>query len=153
MARFRRINIDGCSLFKTETRILAAAAFPGTAVAINPANDQFVAANGTTGARGQLYVLDAAYHQGLFASDQVPANVSAVGNYLEPGREFAVRMPAGEYTKDEPVVINASGQFVSLPAGAGSYNVVGYVQENDPVTLSAPDLIRIRVQFDNTTVA
>jgi len=151
--RYHRINIDGCSLFQTETRLLTVAAMPGTAVRIDPATDKFVAANGTTGVPSRLYVLDAANSQGLSVADQVPANVSAIGNYLESDREFAVLMAAGTYVKDQPVVINASGQFASLPTGTGAYNVVGYVQENDPVTISAPDLIRIRVQLNKATVA
>lgn len=153
MARFRRINIDGKSLFKTETRLLTAAAFPGTAVTIDKATDQFVTANGTTGPRARLYVLDEAAIIGLDTMTQVPAGCSAIGNYLEEGREFAVRMAAGTYTKDDPVVVNATGQFVALPGGAGSYNVVGFVQEDEPVTLAAPDLIRIRAQSGPVTVA
>ncbi|EHF0044282.1 hypothetical protein IFY18_002681 [Salmonella enterica] len=35
MSRYRRVNIDGKSLYKTETRITAAELLPGTAVTIN----------------------------------------------------------------------------------------------------------------------
>lgn len=146
MARYRRINIDGCSLFKTETRILGAAAYPGTAVVIDPADDdKFAVGNGTVGAP-RLYVLDAAQTQGLGAMEQIPANVSAIGNYLEEGREFAVRMAAGTYKKDLPVYVNATGQFTLVPTAAGTYRAVGTVQEEDEVTTTAVDLIRIRVQ-------
>jgi hypothetical protein len=35
MPRYRRVNIDGQSLYKTETRTTAAALLPGTAATIN----------------------------------------------------------------------------------------------------------------------
>lgn len=147
MARFRRINIDGCSLFQTETRILAAAAYPGTALVINPSNeDQFSVGNGTVGAP-RLYVLDEAWYLGLGCMEQIPAGNSVIGNYLEEGREFAARMVAGTYKKDQPVYVNATGQITAVPATAGTYRVIGYVQEQDQVTTTAVDLIRIRVQF------
>ena len=48
MARYRRINIDGKSLYKTETRIMAQELSPGVGVVID-ANGKFTAATEATG--------------------------------------------------------------------------------------------------------
>ncbi|MEN1361328.1 hypothetical protein AAIH09_31885, partial [Pseudomonas aeruginosa] len=79
MSRYRRVNIDGKSLFKTETRKTAAALYPGTFAVID-GDDEFAQADEVV---GRLYVLDSAYHEGLGITDQIPAGHSAVGNYLE----------------------------------------------------------------------
>lgn len=150
MARFRRINLDGISLFKTETRIMAAAAYPGTIAVLSGANE-FAVGDGTSDAQPRFYVLDEAAHEGLGCMDQIPADHSAIGNYLENDREFAARMVAGTYRKDQSVYVNATGQVTLVPAGAGTYRAIGYVQEQDEVTTTAVDLIRIRVQFHTVT--
>lgn len=146
MARYRRVNIDGKSLFKTETRVLAAAMLPGTFVVIN-GTDQFVQVGGVV---GRMYILDVAHHEGLSILDQIPAGHSGIGNYLEEGREFAVRMAAGAYKKDQPVTVNASGMAAAIPGGAGTYQVIGYIQEN--VTLAGVDFVRIRARASTVTV-
>lgn len=148
MPRYRRVNIDGKSLFKTETRKTAAALYPGTFAVIND-DDEF--AQATAGAGGRLYIIDCAYHEGLGITDQVPEGHSAIGNYLEEGREFAVRMAAGTYTKDQAVTVGANGLAVPVPAGAGTYKVIGYIQ--DEVTTTEVDFIRIRARADSVTVA
>ena len=61
MPRYRRVNIDGQSLYKTETRTTAAALLPGTAATIN-SSDKFAQATALT---GRLYIIDVGYHQGL----------------------------------------------------------------------------------------
>ncbi|MNP28751.1 hypothetical protein D3C76_1217360 [compost metagenome] len=147
MARYRRVNIDGKSLFKTETRKTAAALYPGTFVVIDD-SDLFAQANGVT---GRIYILDCAHHEGLSITDQVPAGHSGIGNYLEEGREFAVRMAAGAYKKDQAVTISAGGLAVPVPTGAGTYKVIGYIQ--DTVTTTAVDFIRIRARADSVTVS
>jgi hypothetical protein len=149
MARFRRINIDGKSLYKTETRLLLAAAFPGTVQIIN-ADDKFAVGNGTVGSP-RLYLLDENAFEGLDCMTQIPAGHTAIGNYIEDDREFAVRMAAGTYRKDQSVYVNATGQVTLVPATAGTYRAIGYVQEQDEVTTTDVDLIRIRVQFHTIT--
>ena len=147
MARYRRVNIDGKSLFKTETRKTAALMYPGTFVVIND-SDLFAQASSVV---GRMYVLDAAHHEGLTINDQVPSGHSGIGNYLEEGREFAVRMAAGTYTKDQPVTVSATGLAIPLPTAAGTYKVIGYIQ--DDVVTTAADFIRIRVRADSVTVS
>lgn len=61
MARYRRVNIDGQSLYKTETKLAAIALLPGTAAVIN-SSGAFAQAAALT---GRLYIIDCAYHQGL----------------------------------------------------------------------------------------
>ncbi len=56
MSRYRRVNIDGQSLYKTETRLAAAALLPGTFAVIN-GDDKFAQAAATV---GRLYVIDCA---------------------------------------------------------------------------------------------
>lgn len=142
--RYRRVNIDGKSTFKTETRVMNAALYPGTVVEINSA-DKFVAATAASGKR--LYVLNPAEHEGLSITEQIPAGDSGVGNYLEEGREFAVRVAAGAYTKDQPLTI-VSGAFAAVPSAAGTYPIVGYSQ--DTVTTTDTDFIRVRIQTGDT---
>lgn len=146
MARYRRVNIDGKSLYKTETRLAAAAIYPGTFAVIDE-DDKFAQANAET---GRVYIVDCAYHEGLGITDQIPAGHSAVGNYLEEGREFAVRMAAGTYTKDQPVTVSAAGLAVAVPTAEGTYPVIGFIQ--DDVTTTAIDFIRIRARASSVTV-
>ncbi|CFB70207.1 hypothetical protein N4219_09735 [Yersinia enterocolitica] len=146
MSRYRRVNIDGDSLFKTETRKTAAALYPGTLVVINGSK---LFAQATTPV-GRMYVLDNAYHEGLGITDQIPSGHSAIGNYLEEGREFAVRVAAGTYTKDQPITVVA-GLAAAVPAAAGTYKIIGYCQ--DAVVTAAVDFIRIRVRADSVTVS
>ncbi len=106
MARYRRVNIDGQSLYKTETRKVAAASLPGTFVTIN-GDDEFAVAAATV---GRLYVLDPAFSEGLGITDSIPAGHSTSGNYVEEGRELAILCPAGTYAKDTPIKLGANGQ-------------------------------------------
>lgn len=150
MPRFRRVNIDGKSLYKTETRLTAAALQPGTVVGIN-GSDLFATAG--TAPSIMCYVLGAGESEGLTIEEAIPSGHSAVGNYLEEGREFAVAVAAGTYTKDQALTIIA-GKFAAIPVAAGTYRIYGYVQEPDgPIVLAAPDFIRIRVRASSIVVA
>lgn len=140
MSRYRRVNIDGKSLYKTETRIAAAALLPGTFATINNDNEFAVATAGTV---GRIYVIDCAYHEGLGIRDVVPAGHSAIGNYVEESRELALLVSAGTYKKDQPITIGASGQ-----AAAGDENIIGFCQ--DDAVLAGADFIRVRMR---TTLA
>lgn len=134
MSRYRRVNIDGLSV--TETRTAAAALLPGTFATISAA-DKFAQAGA---AAGRLYVVNPAYHQGLGIRDAVPAGDSAVGEYVEEGRELAVLVPAGAYKKDTPIKLDANGR--GAIASGDTDSVLGYSQ--DEATLTAPDFIRVR---------
>lgn len=138
MSRYRRVNIDGRSLFKTETRKAAEDLLPGTFAVIN-SDDQFEQAEGVV---GRLYVIDSAYHEGLTIRDAVPVGHSAIGNYVEEGRELALLVPAGTYTKDQPITINEDGQAVAAEDDTDS--VIGYSQ--DEATLAEADFIRVRMR-------
>ena len=146
MARYRRVNIDGKSLYKTETRKTAAALYPGTFAVINSSN-LFAQAGSVT---GRMYVVDSAYHEGLGITDQIPSGHSAIGNYLEEGREFAVRVAAGAYKKDQPITV-VSGLAAAVPTSAGTYQIIGFCQ--DDVTTTAVDFIRIRIRASSVTVS
>jgi len=143
MARYSRVNIDGKSLYKTETRLASVNLRPGT-FAIIDNNDKFAVAS--SGSVGRVYVIDVAHHEGLSISDVIPAGHSAIGNYVEEGREFAVYVAAGTYKKDDPVYVGSGGQ--AAPSGT---NIIGFVQ--DSVTLGAADYIRIRCRTLGTAPA
>ncbi len=145
MPRYRRVNIDGKSLYKTETRKTAAALLPGTFAVINT-SELFAQA---TAAAGRMYVIDCAHHEGLNIQDAVPAGHSAVGNYVEEGREMALLMPAGEYVKDDPVKLGSNGQAAKATADTDS--VIGYVQ--DTVTTTEADFIRVRFRVGTVAAA
>ncbi len=140
MSRYRRVNIDGKSLYKTETRTAATELLPGTAAVIN-ADDQFAQATALT---GRLYIIDSAYHQGLGIRDAVPAGDSAEGNYVEEGRELALLCVAGDYKKDDPVKLGANGQFTKATADTDS--VIGYSQDDATIAANTTDFIRVRMR-------
>ncbi|QGF21963.1 head decoration [Erwinia phage Midgardsormr38] len=147
MARYRRVNIDGQSLYKTETRATAAALLPGTAAVIN-SSDQFAQA---TALRGRIYIIDVAYHQGLKITEAVPAGDSAVGNYVEEGRELALLCVAGAYKKDTPIKLGAAGQFTI--ATADTDTVIGYSQDEATIAASSTDFIRVRMRVGTVAAA
>lgn len=142
MPRFRRINIDGDSLMKTETRRTAAALLPGTFAYIDSATDEFTQA---VAPRGRLYVVDVAHHQGLTVNDAVPADDSAIGNYFEEGREFAIRFAASTaLEKDDPITVGAAG--LGVKGVEGTDKIIGYSQETVTLAAGATDLIRVRAR-------
>ncbi|HAT2419553.1 TPA: hypothetical protein QHO33_005063 [Citrobacter freundii] len=145
MARYRRINIDGQSLYKTETRKVAAESLPGTFVTINGDNEFAVA----TATVGRLYVLDPAFSEGLGITDSIPAGHSTSGNYVEEGRELAILCPAGTYAKDTPIKLGANGQ--GAIASSDTDTVLGYSQ--DAVTLTGADFIRVRFRVGTVATA
>ena len=147
MSRYRRVNIDGKSLYKTETRLTAAALLPGTFAVIND-DDEFAQAAETV---GRLYVIDCAYHQGLGIRDAVPAGSSAVGNYVEEGRELAILCPAGTYAKDTPIKLGANGQ--GAIATDDTDTVLGYSQDDAVIAASTTDFIRVRFRVGTVAAA
>ena len=140
MSRYRRVNIDGKSLYKTETRRTAAALLPGTFAVIND-SDLFAQATELT---GRIYVIDCAYHQGLGIRDAVPSGDSAVGNYVEEGRELAILCPAGTYKKDTPIKLGTNGQGAIATADTDS--VIGYSQDEAIIASGETDFIRVRMR-------
>lgn len=147
MARYRRVNIDGQSLYKTETKIAAAELLPGTAAVIN-SSGQFAQA---TALVGRLYIIDCAYHQGLGIRDAVPAGDSAVGNYVEEGRELALLCAPGAYKKDSPIKLDTNGQFTLATDDTDS--VIGYSQDEFTVAASTTEFIRVRMRVGTAVAA
>lgn len=110
MARFNRINLDGCSI--TETRTAAVDVLPGTALAITA--DRFVVSDGT----GAVYVANTGHLMGLSADEAIPADNSIEGEYLEQGRGIAVLVAAGTaVAMDAPLSVGADGVFGALAEG------------------------------------
>lgn len=147
MARYRRVNIDGQSLYKTETKLAAAALLPGTAAVIN-SSGLFAQAAALT---GRLYIIDCAYHQGLGIRDVVPAGDSAVGNYVEEGRELALLCAPGAYKKDSPIKLGSNGQFTLATADTDS--VIGYSQDEFTIAASTTEFIRVRMRVGTVAAA
>lgn len=139
-SNYRRVNIDGKSLYKTETRVTAAALLPGTFAVIDAAN-KFAQA---TALKGRMYVVDVAYTQGLTIRDAVPVGDSAIGNYVEEGRELAILCPAGTYKKDDPIKLGTAGQ--GAKATAANDSVIGYSQDDAVIAASTTDFIRVRMR-------
>jgi len=146
-SRYHRVNIDGQSLYKTETRTTAAELLPGTAAVIN-ADGEFAQATAIT---GRLYIIDCAYHQGLGIRDAVPAGDSAVGNYVEEGRELALLCVPGSYKKDSPIKLGANGQFTLATGDTDS--VIGYSQDEATIAASTTDFIRVRMRVGTVAAA
>lgn len=146
-SRYRRVNIDGQSLFRTETRTTAADLLPGTAAIIN-GEDEFAQATALT---GRLYIIDCAYHQGLGIRDVIPEGDSAVGNYVEEGRELALLCVPGAYKKDSPIKLGAAGQFTLATDDTDA--VVGYSQDEAIIAAGATDFIRVRMRVGTAAAA
>ncbi len=146
-SRYRRVNIDGQSLYKTETRTTAAALLPGTAAIIN-GEDVFAQATALT---GRLYIIDCAYHQGLGIRDVIPEGDSAVGNYVEEGRELALLCVPGAYKKDSPIKLGANGQFTLATDDTDA--VIGYSQDEATIAAGTTDFIRVRMRVGTVAVA
>ncbi|MCH4751833.1 hypothetical protein ML339_03180 [Escherichia coli] len=140
MARFRRVNIDGKSV--TETAVSDAALKPGTPVKM--AAGKFAAATDT---EGRIYIVNPAYHEGLGIEDAIPVGHSVVADYAEEGREFAILLPEGTYTKDAGITIGEAGFALAKPASSEPSQpadpVFAFCQE--AVTLEAADFVRVRV--------
>ncbi len=143
MSRYRRVNLDGKSI--TETRTMAANTKPATFVVIDD-NEQFVKA---VEIKGRMYLVNPAYHQGLGISDEVPVNDSGVGEYVEDGRELAVLCPAGNYKKDTPITMTASG--TAAIGVEGEDTIIGYSQ--DEASLTSADFIRVRFRLVTAAAA
>ncbi|EHV5556856.1 hypothetical protein K0W35_003536 [Vibrio parahaemolyticus] len=144
MSRYRRVNLDGKSI--TETRTMAANTKPGTFVFIDDDSEQFIAAYEV---KGRMYLINPAYHQGLGIRDEVPANDSGVGEYVEDGRELAVLCPAGNYKKDTPITMTASG--TAAIGVEGEDTIIGYSQ--DEASLTSADFIRVRFRLVTAAAA
>lgn len=146
-SRYRRVNIDGQSLFRTETRTTAADLLPGTAAIIN-GEEEFAQATALT---GRLYIIDCAYHQGLGIRDVIPEGDSAVGNYVEEGRELALLCVPGAYKKDSPIKLGANGQFTLATDDTDA--VIGYSQDEATIAAGATDFIRVRMRVGTAAAA
>jgi len=136
--KFNRINIDGVSI--TETLPCAVAINPGVFVVRN--SGEFAIA---TAVSGQMFVMTPANHQGLGISDAVPQDASGVAEYVQEGRELALRVGEGTYTEGQALTMSNTGVAIAIPAVAGDYEVVAYVQE--PLTVAAGefDFAHVRI--------
>lgn len=127
MARFNRINLDGCSI--TETRTAAVDVLPGTALAITA--DRFTVSDGA----GAVYVANTGHLQGLGADDEIPAGDSIEGEYLETGRGIAVLVAAATVVAmDAPLSVGADGVFeaTGLDGTALVYGKEDYTVGDEP---------------------
>ena len=100
---------------------------------------KFAAATDT---EGRIYIVNPAYHEGLGIEDAIPVGHSVVADYAEEGREFAILLPTGTYTKDAGITIGADG-FKVAATGESADPVFAFCQET--VTLEAADFVRVRV--------
>ena len=140
--RPHRINMDGKSI--TETRRTAAALLPGSLALINAAG--FFAQYGVDGKRAgrQLFIINVDYSSGQRAADAVAAGDSAVGDYVEEGREFAALVAGGTVLSfNSPLTPNATG---GLRLGVvGTDEIIAYSQEAYTVPAGAAQLVLVRV--------
>lgn len=141
MFRYRRVNIDGKSI--TETRLAGAELKPGELVKV--ASGKFAKATVADVGAAQLYIVNPAFHEGKTIADAIAANETVVADYVEQGREFAIRVPKATYTKGAAIALTATGLklFVAPSGETEADPIVAYCQED--VTLDAEDFIRVRI--------
>lgn len=141
MFRFRRVNIDGKSI--TETYAASAEVKPGELVKL--AEGKFAKVALADVGKEQLFIVNPAFHEGKTIADAIAVGATVVADYVEQGREFALRVPAATYTKGAAIAFTATGvKLFTAPGGAGTADpIIAYCQED--VTLEAEDFIRVRV--------
>lgn len=141
MFRFRRVNIDGKSI--TETYAAAAAVKPGELVKL--ANGKFAKAALADVGKEQLFIVNPAFHEGKTIADEIAKDATVVADYMEQGREFALRVPAAAYKKGAAIAFTASGikLFTAPLESKPADPIIAYCQED--VTLEVEDFIRVRV--------
>ncbi|HGX5467394.1 TPA: hypothetical protein ACNE2Z_000593 [Escherichia coli] len=141
MFRFRRVNIDGKSI--TETRLAGAELKPGELVKLE--GGKFVKAALADVGKAQLFIVNPAFHEGKTIADAIAADKTVVADYVEQGREFAIRVPKATYAKGAAIALSADGVklFVAPSGETAPDPIVAYCQED--VTLEAEDFIRVRV--------
>jgi hypothetical protein len=126
--RPRRVNNDGKSV--TETRIVTADLLPGSFAVISATTDEFVQAKPSDG-RARLYIMNVDTIQGRRIEETIPAGESGVGDYVEPGRQFAALAVKGsKLVKDTPLYLNDAG-ILTTEQGApeDGRRLIGYSQE------------------------
>lgn len=139
MARYNRINIDGRA--ETENRLMAENALPGTVVYIN--GDQFHTAEDGAGEGVQLYALGVDTLQGRRVTDEVNAGDVGIGNYLETGRSFAMRVAPGTVLKmDTPLSIGVKELREGVP---GEDHIVAFSKEIYTVSDTGAELVIVRI--------
>lgn len=141
MFRFRRVNIDGKSI--TETYAASAEVKPGELVKL--AEGKFAKVALADVGKEQLFIVNPAFHEGKTIADAIAVGATVVADYVEQGREFALRVPAATYTKGAAIAFTATGvKLFTAPGGADAADpIIAYCQED--VTLEAEDFIRVRV--------
>lgn len=141
MFRFRRVNIDGKSI--TETYAASAEVKPGELVKL--AEGKFAKVALADVGKEQLFIVNPAFHEGKTIADAIAVGATVVADYVEQGREFALRVPAATYTKGAAIAFTATGvKLFTAPGDEGTADpIIAYCQED--VTLEAEDFIRVRV--------
>lgn len=142
--RPRRINNDGRS--NTETRIAKTALLPGSFAYINPADDNFTQAPATEALTPPLYIINVDTIIGETADVAVKAGESAVGDYVEQGRQFAALVAAGTILKkDTPLMLHATnGTLIAYVAAEGN-KLLAYSQEVYTIPAGAAALALVRI--------
>src|SRR5690554_2987397 len=106
---YHRVNLDGIS--RTETAKADADLAVGTIAYLD--DGVFKPATEAAAANGRLYVIHPEDHQG---GGDVPEGDSAVGEYVDEGREIAMLGASGEtFGKDTPVHV-VSGKIEAATA-------------------------------------
>lgn len=142
--RPRRINNDGLS--NTETRIAKTALLPGSFAYINPTDDNFTQAPATEALTPPLYIINVDTLIGETADVAVKAGESAVGDYVEQGRQFAALVAASTVLKkDSPLMLHATnGTLIPYVVAEGNV-LLAYSQEVYTIPAGAAALALIRI--------
>lgn len=142
--RPRRVNNDGKSI--TETRLAATDLLPGSFVVINATTDKFTQ---VAAAAKPTYIIGVDSLVGEDILTAVKADESAIGDYVEQGRQFAALVKASTVcVKDTPLKVGANGVLeVATLTGETPDTVFAYSQEiyTVPATPATGSHVLIRV--------
>lgn len=142
--RPRRINNDGLSI--TETRLAKTDLLPGSFAFINSADDNFTQALAANMLLKPLYIINVDTLIGETADVAVKAGSSAVGDYVEQGRQFAALVAATTVLKkDSPLMLHATnGTLIPYTVATGNV-IVAYSQEVYTIPAGSAALALVRI--------
>lgn len=137
-ARYNRVNLDGKSI--NRTAISAVAMLAGTVVCLDDNEQAIVATAALAQAGKHLYVVT---QQHLGITEEIAAGDSLNLDYVQTGREFAVRVKAATALNlDSQVAVGAGGvcELAGEETGFIAYSVEKFTVAADKV-----ELVRVRI--------
>lgn len=138
--RYNRINLDGKSRNYTTTSLVDL--LPGQVVCLDATEKAILATAALVATGAHLY---AVIGQTLAIGEPIKAGDSLTLDYMETGREFALRAPGATVLKRDTLLTVADGQVALVTPGEDAPPVRAYSVENYTVAADKVELVRVRI--------